>query len=78
MKKIVHATQMFALMVMFPVIVILDLNRATPASSEIDSPSNVIKKTTKGTTRLPKNDEEKMVVGTFSSRVETLFIEKTF
>ena len=67
MKKIVHATQMFALMAMFPVIVILDLNRGTPASSVVDSPSKVLDKTIKGTTGVTKNKDGKMVAEAFNS-----------
>ena len=78
MKKIVHATQMFALIAMFPVIVILELNHTTPTSSEIDSPSNLIEKKTNGATSLPKNDEKKMAASAFRTSVESLFQEKTF
>ena len=66
MKKIVHATQMFALIAMFPVIVILELNHTTPTSSEIDSPSKFLEKTIKGTTGAPKNSDAKIVADAFN------------
>ena len=66
MKKIVQATQMFALIALFPMIVILDLNRVTPASNEADLPLNVIEKTKNGSTCLPEATEEKMATGLFS------------
>ena len=68
MKKIVHATQMFALIAMFPVIVILELNHTTPTSSKIDSPSKVLEKTIKGTTGLPKNSDAKIVADAFNQQ----------
>ena len=63
---------MFALMAMFPVVVILDLNRVTPASPQNDSPSNLIEKTMLKT-RLLRTAEEKIAIGGFSIRLETSF-----
>ena len=77
MKKIVHATQMFALIAMFPVIVILDLNRTTPTSCENDSPLNVTQKKMVQTI-LQETAEEKALTGSFSIRLVTLVINKEF
>ena len=77
MKKIVYATQMFALMAMFPVVVILDLNRVTPASPQNDSPSNLIEKTMLKT-RLLRTAEEKIAIGGFSIRLGNIVLKNTF
>ena len=77
MKKIIYATQMFALIAMFPMIVILDLNRVTPPPAKTDLPSNSIE-TARVKNRLSGTPGDKMGIGAFSIRIETLVTKQSF
>jgi hypothetical protein len=79
MKKLLFATEVFGLIVMFPIVLILQLNHAAVVSNENNSPSNVMKKKKeKITIHLSEKLKAEPVNESFSLTQETIFLTRAF
>jgi hypothetical protein len=78
MKKLVFATEVLGLIVIFPIVMILQLNHEAGVSKENNSPSGVMKKKEKTSIHLSEKLKDESVNKSFSITEETIFLTRAF
>ena len=78
MKKLVFAVEVSSLIVMFPLVMILQMNHAAGTSNENNAPSNVIKKKEKTSLHLSGKLKDEPANESFSITEETFFLTRAF
>lgn len=78
MKKFVFAAEVLGLIVMFPIVMILQLNHTAGVSNENNSPSSVMKKKEKTSIHLSEKMKDEIANESFSITQETIFLTRGF